>query len=95
MGGDQDCDDLTTLPYVNEEVISVTDSLGRSMVCGGQSSFNDGTQCLVYDDDGAWVEGPSMIYPRSFGPDSVRLSDGQKYVLQYNYHSQLISNGIF
>ncbi len=71
LGGDQDCDDLTTLPYVNEEVISVTDSLGRSMVCGGQSSFND---------DGAWVEGPSMIYPRSFGPDSVRLSDGRYFV---------------
>ena len=72
-----DCPSQTRLPFEGEEMIAVVDSQGRPLACGGTGQASNA--CVVYE-DGQWVAGPSMIYPRDFGPDSIRLSDGRWWI---------------
>ncbi len=80
LDGSLDCGFQPDLPFPNEELVAVVNSEGRPMACGGQLAA-DKTSCLVYDvDAGIWRDGPNMLNPRSFGPDSVRLSDGRYWI---------------
>ncbi len=72
-----DCPSQTRLPFEGEEMIAVVDSQGRPLACGGTGQAPNA--CVAYE-DGQWVAGPSMIYPRDFGPDSLRLSDGRWWI---------------
>ncbi len=72
-----DCPSQTRLPFEGEEMIAVVDSQGRPLACGGTGQAPNA--CVAYD-SGQWVAGPSMIYPRDFGPDSIRLSDGRWWI---------------
>ncbi len=80
LDGSLDCGFQADLPFPNEELVAVVDSEGQPMACGGQLA-TDKTSCLVYDASaGIWRDGPNMLNPRSFGPDSVRLSDGRYWI---------------
>ncbi len=72
-----DCLTQTPLPSTNQEMIAVVDSQGRPLACGGL--YQPDGSCLVYD-QGEWVDGPTMNYPRDAGPDSVLLSDGRWFI---------------
>ncbi len=58
----------------------MVDSLGRPMSCGGRDEA-DSTVCFVLDrEEGEWLEGPSMGWPRRNGGDATLLSDGTFFV---------------
>ncbi len=80
LDGSLDCGFQADLSFPNEELVAVVNSEGRPVACGGQLAA-DKTSCLVYDAGaGVWRDGPNMLNPRSFGPDSVRLSDGRYWI---------------
>ncbi len=73
------CSHIADLPIPNHDIIAVIDSHGRPLACGGRHSDPD--ECLVYKADiNLWTHGPTMKFSRSYGPNSIRLSDGRYWI---------------
>ncbi len=74
------CSHIADLPIPNHDIIAVIDSQGRPLACGGRHSYPY-DECLVYKADvNLWFSGPTMNFPRSYGPNSIRLSDGRYWI---------------
>ncbi len=74
------CSHIADLPNPNHDIIAVIDSQGRPLACGGRHSYYP-YECLVYKADiNLWTPGPTMNFPRSYGPNSIHLSDGRYWI---------------
>ncbi len=79
LGDSLECQDIADLPSPTQELIAVVDSQGRPLACGGRKTYPE--ECLAYDiDTNLWTAAPSMSFPRNFGTDAIRLSDGRYWI---------------